>query len=45
MMKFVHGITRDDEAVAYGILLKAGNDKIEGKMNKLKIIKRDMSGR
>jgi transposase len=45
MIKFVHGIRKDYDAVVNGILLKASNGKIEGKINKLKKIKRDMYGR
>jgi len=45
MIKFVKGIRKDYDAVVNGILLKASNGKIEGKMNKLKKIKRDMYGR
>jgi hypothetical protein len=43
--KFVKGIRNDYDALVNGILLKASNGKIEGKINKLKKIKRDMYGR
>jgi hypothetical protein len=45
IIKFVNGIRNDYDAVVNGILLKASNGKIEGKINKLKKIKRDMYGR
>jgi transposase len=45
ILKFVNGIRKDYDAVVNGILLKASNGKIEGKINKLKKIKRDMYGR
>jgi hypothetical protein len=45
MIKFVKGIRNDYDALVNGILLKASNGKIEGKINKLKKIKRDMYGR
>jgi hypothetical protein len=45
MIKFVKGIKNNYDALVNGILLKASNGKIEGKINKLKKIKRDMYGR
>lgn len=45
LKKFVQGTKRDIEAVVSAILCDYSNGKIEGKINKLKKIKREMYGR
>jgi transposase len=42
---FVAGVIRDKEAVKAGLTLPASNGVVEGKVNKLKLIKRMMFGR
>ena len=42
---FVASVLRDYEAIINAVLTQYSNGKIEGKINKLKKIKRDMYGR
>jgi transposase len=45
LQSFVVGIERDKAAVAAGLTLPQNNGLVEGKVNKLKLIKRMMYGR
>jgi transposase len=45
LQDFVFGIERDKAAVVAGLTLPQNNGVVEGKVNKLKLIKRMMYGR
>ena len=45
LQRFVAGVERDKAAVVAGLTLLQNNGLVEGKVNKLKLIKRMMYGR
>jgi len=45
LQSFVTGVERDKDAVVAGLTLPQNNGLVEGKVNKLKLIKRMMFGR
>jgi transposase len=45
LQRFVRSIQRDKDAVLAGLTLQESNGVVEGKINKLKLIKRMMYGR
>jgi transposase len=45
LQRFVLGVERDKAAVVAGLTLPQNNGLVEGKVNKLKLIKRMMYGR